>query len=78
MGRGDADDKVLGAHGREELNDSGERLFAFASDNKPATMDTSFSYRNGGISYRFNSISSCRGQKRLDYIPTRRGLRHRV
>ena len=40
MGRGYVDDKALGAHGRDELNDNAERPLTFASDNKLALTNT--------------------------------------
>ena len=42
MGRGNVDDKVLGAYGRDELHDKGERLLTCASDSKLARTRTSF------------------------------------
>ena len=35
------DSKVLGAYGRDELNDNGERLLINATDNKLALFNTS-------------------------------------
>ena len=39
-GIGWTDSKVLGAYGRDELNDNGERLLIHATDNKLALLNT--------------------------------------
>ena len=49
---GFADSKVLGAYGRDELNDNGERLL-HAADNKLALLNTFFATPNRGVSYTF-------------------------
>ena len=45
------DDGVLGAYGRDELNNNGKCLLNFATDNKLAVTSTFFSTRKGGISH---------------------------
>ena len=67
------DDGVLGAYGRDELNDNGKRLLDFATDNKLAVTNTFFSTRKGGISHTYNGVigESAGDFKRIDYIRTR-------
>ena len=38
----EADSKVLGAYGRDKLNENGKRLLGFAEDNKLALLNTFF------------------------------------
>ena len=61
------DDKILGAYGRDTLNDIGELLLSFANNHNLATVNTFFSTPKGGVSHTFNG----RGEKRIDYILTR-------
>ena len=75
---GCGDGRVLGAYGRDELNNNGKRLLTFAKDNKLALTNTVFSTRKGGISHTFNGISSRNDQKQIDYILTRQAHRPRV
>ena len=49
---GCAESKVLGAYGRDELNDNEERLL-YAADNKLALLNTFFATPNRGVSYTF-------------------------
>ena len=67
---GCADNKMLGAYRRDELNDNGERLL-HAADNKIALLDTFFATPNRGVWYTFQSANSGNGQCRLDFILTR-------
>ena len=62
------DSKVLGAYGRDELNDNGERLFTHATDNKLALLNTYYATPARGISYTFQSPTRGKAQYRLDYI----------
>ena len=41
-GGGEADGKVLGAYGRDKLNENGKLLLGFAEDNKIALLNTFF------------------------------------
>ena len=41
-GGGEADSKVLGVYGREQLNENGKLLLGFAEDNKLPLLNTSF------------------------------------
>ena len=74
------DDGVLGAYGRDELNDNGKNLLNFAADNKLAVTNTLFSMRKGGIWYTYNGVIGDRAGdfKRIDYILTRQAHRLRV
>lgn len=56
---GCGDSTVLGAYGRDELNNTGKRLLTFASDNKLAPTNTFFSTRRDGISHTFKGINNC-------------------
>ena len=74
------DDGVLGAYGRDELNNNGKRLLNFTTDNKLAVTNTFFSMRKGGISHTYNGVIEGRAGdfKRIDYILTRQAHRPRV
>ena len=56
--------KVLGAYGRDNLNDNGERLLSFSANHELALLNTFFSTAKNAISHTFNG----RGKKRIDYI----------
>ena len=70
-GIGWTDNKVLGAYGRDDLNDNGERLLTTATDNKLALLSTYYATPARGISYTFQSPNRGNAQCRLDYILTR-------
>ena len=59
--------KVLGAYGRDNLNDHGERLLSFSANHELALLNTFFSTAKNAISHTFNG----RGKKCIDYILTR-------
>ena len=59
--------KVLGAYGRDTLNDDGERLLPFSANHDLALLNTFFSTAKNAISHTFNG----RGKKRIDYILTK-------
>ena len=65
---GSKDSKILGAYGRDTLNDNGELLLSVANNHDLALVNTFFSTPNGGVSHTFNG----RGKKRIDYILTRK------
>ena len=67
-GEGEADSKVLGAYGRDKLNENGKLLPGFAEDNKLALLNTFFCTPKCGVSYTFQSANRSKGQARLDYI----------
>ena len=69
---------VLGAYGRDELNNNSTRPLSLASDNKLALTNTFFTARNGGFSHTFNGINSGNDRKRVDYILTRQAQLPRV
>ena len=72
MGRiGCTDSEVMGACGRDELNDNGERLLIHATDNKLALLNTYYATPARGVLYTFKSPNRGKVQYRLDYIPTR-------
>ena len=71
VGGGEADSKVLGAYGRDKLNENGKLLLSFAEDNKLALLNTFFCTPKSGVSYTFQSANRSKGQARLDYILTK-------
>ena len=67
----EADIKVLGAYGRDKLNENGKLLMGFAEDNKLALVNTLFCTPKSGVSYTFQSANRSKGQAYLDYILTK-------
>ena len=53
---GVADSKVLGAYGRDEVNNHAERLL-HATGNKFALLNAFFAMPNRGVSYTFQSAN---------------------
>ena len=72
------DGRVLGAYGRDDLNDNGKRLLTLASDNKLVITNTFFNTRKGMISHTLNGVNSRYDRRRIDYILTRQAHRPRV
>ena len=66
-----ADGKVMGAYGRDELNNNGERVLIHATDNKLTLLNTYYANPAHGMSYTFQSLHRGKTQCRLDYILTR-------
>ena len=66
--------KVLGAYGRDALNDNGERLVSFSANNRFALLNTFFSTVKNSTSYTFNVL----GKIRNDEILTRQRDRNLV
>ena len=64
---GSKDSKILGAYGRDTLNDNRELLLSFTNNHDLALVNTFFSTPKGGVSHTFNG----RGKKWIDYILTR-------
>ena len=64
---GNKDNTILGAYGRDTLNDNGEPLLSIANNNDLALVKTFFSTPKSGVSHTFKG----RGNKRIDYILTR-------
>ena len=56
-GGGEADSKVLGAYGRDKLNENGNLLLGFAEDNKHALLNTLCCTPKSGVSYTFQSAN---------------------
>ena len=77
-GGGEAYNKVLGAYGRDKLNENGKPLLGFAEDNKLALLNTFFCTPKSGVSYTFQSANRSKGQARLDYIPTKQADRRLI
>ena len=48
------DSQILGAYGRDTLNDNGELLLSFANNHDLALVNTFFSTPKGGVSHTFN------------------------
>ena len=59
---------MLGAYGRDVLNENGKLLLGFAEDNKLALLNTLFCTSKTGVSYTFQSTNRSKGRSRLDYI----------
>ena len=64
---GNEECKVLGAYGRDILNDNGKRLLSFSANHELALLNTFFSTTKNAILHTFNG----RGRKCIDYILTR-------
>ena len=64
------DRKILGAYGRDTLNDNGELLLSFANGHDLALVNTFFSTPKGGVSHTPSTFNG-RDKKRIDYILTR-------
>ena len=65
---GSKDSNILGAYGRDTLNDNGELLMlSFADNHDLALVNTFLSTPKGGVTHSFNA----RGKKWIDYILTR-------
>ena len=59
---------MLGAYGRDKLNEKGKLLLGFAEDNKLALLNTLFCTSKRSVSCTFQSAKRSKGQERLDYI----------
>ena len=77
-GRGEADSKVLGAYGRDKLNENGKLLLGFAENNKLALVNTLFCTPKSGVSYTSQSANRSKGQARLEYILTNQADRRLI
>ena len=53
-GVGSKDNKILGAYGRDTLDDNGELLLPFAKNRDLAIVNTFFSTPKGSVSHTFN------------------------
>ena len=70
-GGGEAESKLLGAYGRDKLNENGKLLLGFAEDNKLAFLNTFLYTPKNCVSCTFQSANRSKGQARLDYILTK-------
>ena len=77
-GGGDTGSKVLGAYGRDKLNENGKLLLGFAEDNKLALLNTLFCTPKSGVSYTFQSANRSKGRTPLDYILTKQADRRLI
>ena len=77
-GGGETDIKVLGANGRDKLNENGKLLLGFAEDNKLALLNTFFGTPKSGVSSTFQSANRSKGQARLDYFLTKQADRRLI
>ena len=71
---GEADSKVLGAYGREVLNENGKILLCFAEDNKLTLLNT-FCTPKHDVSYTFQNANHNKRNIRLYYILTKQADR---
>ena len=70
--------KLLGAYGRDVLNENGKLLLGFAEDNKLALLNTFFCTPKSCASYTFQSANYSKGQARLNHILTRQTNRRLI
>ena len=76
-GGGEADIKVLGAYGRDVLNENGKLLLGFAEDNRLALLNTFFCIPKNGVSIRSKAPAAAR-DKHVWIILTKRAGRRRI
>ena len=69
---------MLGADGRDVLNENGKLLLGFVEDIKLALLNTFFCAHKSGVSYTFQSANRSMGQARLDYILTKQADRRLI
>ena len=77
-GGGKTDSKVLGAYGRDKLNEEGKLLLDFAEDNRLALLNTFFCIPKSGVSYTFQNTNRSKEQSRMDYILTKQADRRLI
>ena len=75
---GEADSKMVGAYGRDMLNENGKLLLGFAKSNKLDLLNTFYCTPKSGVSYTFQSANRSKGQARLDYILTEQAERQLI
>ena len=56
-GGGETDSKMLGAYGRDKLNENGKLLLGFAEGNKLALLNTLFCTPKSGVPHTFQSAN---------------------
>ena len=69
---------MLGAYGRDKLNENGKLLLGFAEDIKLALLNNFFCTPKSGVSHAFQSANRSKGQARLDYILTKQADRRLI
>ena len=74
-GGGEEDSEVLGAYGRDMLNENGKLLLGFTEDNKLALLNTLFCTPKYDVSYTFQSANHSKGQARLEHLLTKQADR---
>ena len=77
-GGGEADSMVLGAYGRDMLNENVKLLLGFAEDSKLILLNTLFCTPKRDVSYTFQSANRSKGQARLEYILTKKAGRRLI
>ncbi|CAB1113389.1 unnamed protein product [Ectocarpus sp. CCAP 1310/34] len=65
---GCCDAKIMGAYGRDIMNNNGERLLGLASDNHLSLTNTYFRTPEGGVRHTFQSPNKGKEKYRLDFI----------
>ncbi|CAB1101716.1 unnamed protein product [Ectocarpus sp. CCAP 1310/34] len=73
---GCCDAKIMGAYGRDIMNNNGERLLGLASDNQLSLTSTCF--RKCGVQHTFQSSNKGKEKYRLDFILMRQADRRFV
>ena len=69
---------MLGAYGRDKLNENGKLLLGFAEHNKLALLNIFFCATKSGASYTFQSANGSKGQARLEYTLTKQAGRRLI
>ena len=64
-GGGGADSKVLGAYGRDKVNENGKLLLGFAEDNNLALLNTLFCTPKSGVPCTFQSANRSKRDKHV-------------
>ena len=72
-GGGESDSKVLGACGRDKLNENGKLLLGFAEDNKLALLNTLFCTPKSGVSYYVSKHQPQQGISTFGLYPDNAG-----
>ncbi|CAB1110175.1 unnamed protein product [Ectocarpus sp. CCAP 1310/34] len=75
---GCCDAKIMGAYGRDIMNNNGERLLGLASDNQLSLTNTYFRTPKGGVQHTFQSSNKGKEKYRLDFILMRQADRRFV
>eukprot|EP00752_Nemacystus_decipiens_P015555 g13878.t1 len=75
---GCGDPNVMGAYGRDTLNDNGRRLLGLAADNHLCLLNTYFRTPKGGAAHTFQCSNERKMKHRLDFILMRQSDRRLV